>query len=103
MAEMMDQSKSKEWNKLQADLLRHVADKIEAGEYLTLSVNNQTDYRTYLFPSIPQARRLGIQVEYVEQETEPKCTCEYPYEGAPQAGHHPSCDITADEVGRMDG
>ena len=28
---------------------------------------------------------------YLIESADQSCTCEYPYEGAPQAGHHPNC------------
>ncbi|HEX3778597.1 MAG TPA: hypothetical protein VHX38_02940 [Pseudonocardiaceae bacterium] len=36
---------------------------------------------------------LAGHVYRITAVTEPECTCEYPYEGAPQAGHHPNCDV----------
>lgn len=35
-----------------------------------------------------------------DQEVE--CTCEYPYEGAPQAGHHPNCDKNQIALGKTE-
>jgi hypothetical protein len=66
MPDMPDPKKAEEWNKLQADLLRSVADLVERGDYYTLGVNNESTYALHGVEAKP--RRLHIQVEYWDRE-----------------------------------
>lgn len=61
---------AKEWNKAQADLLRAIADRIEAGEYRSLELDNVAYYALGVTkPFAPAVRHLGLKVEYIEQES----------------------------------
>jgi len=69
MAQRLNNEEAREWNKAQADLIRSVADRIEAGEYYSLTVDNGSLFGLGLpRPSMPKQRRLTVQVEYIEQE-----------------------------------
>jgi hypothetical protein len=70
MAQRMNNAKAQEWNKVQADQLRRLADLVEEGDYESLNLETVVDYLHFITgrAAIPQRMAVHFELKYVEGE-----------------------------------
>ena len=68
MPNMMDSKEAKAWNKVQADILRKLADVVEEGNYEALNLNTVVDYLHFLgrAEALPERMKVFFELTYVE-------------------------------------